>query len=244
MRTFFVYLFLQYKKSVKVLLKSGASLLLTAGLLLGGAALLSHVFFGSQMFQAIDVGVSVPEGEKETKAVARFISAMESVESVCNFRYFPEDRAMKKLYEGEIQAVIVLPESLYEDMYTGQKGRITVYLPEDPPFRVQVFRELLADGVSLLTTAEAGALAASDLAEDGVFESGGRAEDGVFESGGRAEDGAPASGGTVKDGSSRMKPYEAANFISYEYIKCALGRNKMFDEYVYSPLGQDRKSVG
>ena len=227
MRTFFVYLFLQYKKSVKVLLKSGASLLLTAGLLLGGAALLSHVFFGSQMFQAIDVGVSVPEGEKETKAVARFISAMESVESVCNFRYFPEDRAMKKLYEGEIQAVIVLPESLYEDMYTGQEGRITVYLPEDPPFRVQVFRELLADGVSLLTTAEAGVLAASDLAEDGVFESGGR-----------AEDGAPASGGTVKDGSSRMKPYEAANFISHEYIKCALGRNKMFDEYVYSPLGQ------
>ena len=238
MRTFFVYLFLQYKKSVKVLLKSGASLLLTAGLLLGGAALLSHVFFGSQMFQAIDVGVSVPEGEKETKAVARFISAMESVESVCNFRYFPEDRAMKKLYEGEIQAVIVLPESLYEDMYTGQKGRITVYLPEDPPFRVQVFRELLADGVSLLTTAEAGVFAASDLAEDGVFESGGRAEDRVFESGGRAEDGEPASGGTVKDGSSRMKPYEAANFISYEYIKCALGRNKMFDEYVYSPLGQ------
>lgn len=227
MRTFFVYLFLQYKKSVKVLLKSGASLLLTAGLLLGGAALLSHVFFGSQMFQAIDVGVSVPEGEKETKAVARFISAMESVESVSNFRYFSEDRAMKKLYEGEIQAVIVLPESLYEDMYTGQKGRITVYLPEDPPFRVQVFRELLADGVSLLTTAEAGVLAASDLAEDGVFESGER-----------AEDGASASGGTVKDGSPRMKPYEAANFISYEYIKCALGRNKMFDEYVYSPLGQ------
>jgi len=227
MRTFFVYLFLQYKKSVKVLLKSGASLLLTAGLLLGGAALLSYVFFGSQMFQAIDVGVSVPEGEKETKAVARFISAMESVESVCNFRYFPEDRAMKKLYEGEIQAVIVLPESLYEDMYIGQKGRITVYLPEDPPFRVQVFRELLADGVLLLTTAEAGVLAASDLAEDGVFESGER-----------AEDGAPASGGTVRDGSSRMKPYEAANFISYEYIKCALGRNKMFDEYVYSPLGQ------
>lgn len=227
MRTFFVYLFLQYKKSVKVLLKSGASLLLTAGLLLGGAALLSHVFFGSQMFQAIDVGVSVPEGEKETKAVARFISAMERVESVSNFRYFSEDRAMKKLYEGEIQAVIVLPESLYEDMYTGQKGRITVYLPEDPPFRVQVFRELLADGVSLLTTAEAGVLAASDLAEDGVFESGER-----------AEDGASASGGTVKDGSPRMKPYEAANFISYEYIKCALGRNKMFDEYVYSPLGQ------
>ena len=67
MRTFFIYLFLEYKKSAKVLLKSTVSLLLAAVLLLGGAAVLSHVFFGSRMFQAIDGGVAVPEGEKETK---------------------------------------------------------------------------------------------------------------------------------------------------------------------------------
>lgn len=205
MKTFAVYLFLEYKKSVKVLLKSAASLALTAGLLLAGAAVLSHVVFGSQMFQAIDVGVAVPDGEKETKAVVRFLSAMESVEAVCNFRYFPQDEAMEKLYEGEVQAVIVLPESLYEDMYTGQQGRVSVYLPEDPPFRVQVFRELLSDGVSLLMAAEAGVLASSDMAEAGF---------------------------------SRMEPYEAANYMSYTYIGCALDRNKMFDQYVYSPLGQ------
>ena len=216
MRTFFIYLFLEYKKSAKVLLKSTVSLLLAAVLLLGAAAVLSHVFFGSRMFQAIDVGVAVPEGEKETKAVLRFLSAMESAESVCNFRYFPENEAKEKLYEGEVQAVIVLPESLYEDMYSGEKGRIAVYLPEDPPFRVQVFRELLADGVSLLTTAEAGVLAASDLAGADAIAYGERDEIGF----------------------PKMKPYEAANFISYEYIKCALGRDNMFDEYVYSPLGQ------
>ena len=216
MRTFFIYLFLEYKKSAKVLLKSTVSLLLAAVLLLGAAAVLSHVFFGSRMLQAIDVGVAVPEGEKETKAVLRFLSAMESAEAVCNFRYFPENEAMEKLYEGEVQAVIVLPESLYEDMYSGEKGRIAVYLPEDPPFRVQVFRELLADGVSLLTTAEAGVLAASDLAGTDAIAYGERDETGF----------------------PKMKPYEAANFISYEYIKCALGRDNMFDEYVYSPLGQ------
>ena len=68
---------------------------MAAVLLLGGAAVLSHVFFGSRMFQAIDVGVAVPEGEKETKAVLRFLSAMESAEAVCNFRYLPEDEAME-----------------------------------------------------------------------------------------------------------------------------------------------------
>ena len=205
MKTCVVYFILEYKKSVKVLLKSAASLLFMAVLLLAGAVVLSHVFFSARMFQAIDVGVAVPEGEKETKAVVRFLSAMESVESVCNFQYFPRDEAMEKLYEGEVQAVIVLPESLYEDMYSGQKGRIFVYLPENPPFRVQVFRELLSDGLSLLMTAEAGALASSDMAEDGF---------------------------------SKMKPYEAANYISYAYIRCALERSKMFGKYVYSPLGQ------
>lgn len=227
MKTFAVYLFLEYKKSVKVLLKSAASLALTAGLLLAGAAVLSHVVFGSQMFQAIDVGVAVPDGEKETKAVMRFLSAMESVEAVCNFRYFPQDEAMEKLYEGEVQAVIVLPESLYEDMYTGQQGRVSVYLPEDPPFRVQVFRELLSDGVSLLMAAEAGVLASSDMAEAEALVSSGMAEAGELTPSDMAE-----------TGFSRMGPYEAANYMSYTYIGCALDRNKMFDQYVYSPLGQ------
>lgn len=39
-----------------------------------------------------------------------FISAMDSVKSVCNFEYLLQDAAMEKLYEGEIQAVIVLPD--------------------------------------------------------------------------------------------------------------------------------------
>ena len=167
MRIFFVYLFLEYKKSVRVLLKSAGSLLLMLCLIMGGAVAAGVLFFGAQMFQAIDVGVAIPEEETQTKAVARFLSAMDSVESICNFEYLSQAEAMEKLYEGEIQAVIVLPESLYDDMYNGQKGKISVYLPKQAPFQVQVFQELLSDGVSLLQTAEAGVLAARDMAESG-----------------------------------------------------------------------------
>lgn len=136
-------------------------------LIMGGAAAVSLLFFGKQMFKVIDVGVAIPEEETQAKAVVRFISAMDSVESVCNFEYLSQAGAMEKLYDGEIQAVIVLPESLYDDMYTGQKGKISVYLPKQAPFQVRVFQELLSDGVSLLQTAEAGVLAARDMAEDG-----------------------------------------------------------------------------
>ncbi len=167
MRIFLIYLFLEYKKSVKVLLKSAGSLLLMMGLIMASAIAVSHALFDSQMFQVIDVGVAVPEEETKTKAIVRFLSAMESVESICSFQYISQNEAMEKLYEGEVQAVIVLPESLYDDMYTGQKGKISVYLPEHPSFQVQVFRELLADGVSLLQTAEAGVLASRDMAQMG-----------------------------------------------------------------------------
>lgn len=167
MRTFFVYLFLEFKKSVKVLVKSAGSFLLMLCMVMAGAAAASYVFFGAQMFKVIDVGVAILEEETQTKAVVRFLSAMESVESICNFEYLTQDAAMEKLYDGEIQAVIVLPESLYDDMYTGQKGKISVYLPGEAPFQVQVFQELLSDGVSLLQTAEAGVLASRNMAEDG-----------------------------------------------------------------------------
>lgn len=205
MRTFCVYLFLEYKRSMKVLLKSAGSLLLMLCLVMAAAAVVSHAVFGAQMFRVVDVGVSVPEEEKETRAVVRFLAAMESVESVCKFHYLSREEALEKLYEGEIQAVIVLPESLYEDMYSGQKGEIRVYLPENPPFRVQVFEELLSDGLSLLETAEAGVLAARDMAEAG---------------------------------SAEMKPYQAAEHLSYAYIKCAMDRQDIFEKSVYSPLGQ------
>lgn len=136
-------------------------------LIMGGAAAVSLLFFEAQMFKVVDVGVAIPEDETQAKAVVRFISAMDSVESVCNFEYLSQAGAMEKLYDGEIQAVIVLPESLYDDMYMGRKGKISVYLPKQASFQVQVFQELLSDGVSLLETAEAGVLAARDMAEAG-----------------------------------------------------------------------------
>lgn len=229
MRTFGVYLYLEYKRSVKVLLRSAGSLLLTLCLVTAAAAVISHAVFGARMFRVIDVGVSVPEEEKETRAVVRFLSAMESVESVCNFRYFPQEEALEKLYEGEIQAVIVLPESLYEDMYTGQKGGIKVYLPQNPPFRVQVFQELLSDGVSLLETAEAGVLAARDMAAEGFSE---------MKPNQSAERFSEMKPNQSAERLSGMKPYQAAEHISYAYIKCAMDRQDIFEKNVYSPLGE------
>ena len=136
-------------------------------LIMGGAVAAGLLFFEAQMFKVVDVGVAIPEDETQAKAVVRFISAMDSVESVCNFEYLSQAGAMEKLYDGEIQAVIVLPESLYDDMYMGRKGKISVYLPKGASFQVQVFQELLSDGVSLLETAEAGVLAVRDMAEAG-----------------------------------------------------------------------------
>lgn len=165
MRTFFVYLLLEYKRSVKVLLKSAGSLLLMMLFTAAGVLAVSHVLLQSQIFRAIEVGVVIPEEETETRMVVQFISAMESVKSICSFCYMEEEEAEERLRTGEVQAVIALPERFYYDMYTEGKAHTVVSFPKETALNVQVFRELLMDGVSLLKTAEAGVFASKETAK-------------------------------------------------------------------------------
>ena len=53
-----------------------------------------------------------PEDEAQTKMVAQFISAMDSVKSVCHFQYLNQDKAMASLEKGTLDAVLSLPEQM------------------------------------------------------------------------------------------------------------------------------------
>ena len=140
MRVFFNYLFLEYKRSIKVLTKSLASLCTLVILVAVGVSACSYMLLQTQLFHFIDVGVVIPEEEKITKLIAQYISSMDSVQSVCNFKYLEQDEAIEKLQTNEVQAVIELPENFYEDIDTGENTPATIYLPEDAPFRVEVFQ--------------------------------------------------------------------------------------------------------
>lgn len=144
------------------------SMLLVITLLAGGVIVLGHMFFQAQIFNAITVGVVLPEDASELKLISQVISSMDSVQAICDFQYMDAENAMEKLETGNIQAVISLPESLYQDIYEGSAAQITVYLPEDSTLNIQVFQEVLNDGVKIVQTAEASVFAVRKAA--GIYE--------------------------------------------------------------------------
>lgn len=134
-------------------------------LLVASVTTVSHILMQSQVFQRIEVGVVVPGEDAMTQTVIQFISAMKSVRTVCSFRYMEEEAARDGIAEGDLQAVILLPVNFYEDVDSGKNTPAQIIIPEESALNVQVFQELLGDGVSLLQTAEAGVYATYDILE-------------------------------------------------------------------------------
>ncbi len=165
MRFFLRYLSLEGKKSLIAARKSMVKFIVMLLLIAGGVLAVSLVMRDAGVFQTAEIGVVIPEDEAQTKMVAQFISAMDSVKSVCHFQYLDQDEAMASLQEGTLDAVLSLPEQFYEDVDSGKNTPATIYFPENAPLNTRVFGELVTDGVSLLRTAEAGVYAAYDTAQ-------------------------------------------------------------------------------
>ena len=175
MRFFLRYLSLEGKKSLIAARKSMVKFIVMLLLIAGGVLAVSLVMKDAGVFQTAEIGVVIPEDEAQTKMVAQFISAMDSVKSVCHFQYLNQDKAMASLEKGTLDAVLSLPEQFYEDVDSGKNTPATIYFPENAPLNTRVFGELVTDGVSLLRTAGAGCLCClrycADLSDGDLKES-------------------------------------------------------------------------
>ena len=164
MKTWIAFFIVECKRTWKTLLKSIGSfcacLLLTAVLVAAFSAIMQN----AQVFQKVNIGIAIPEGESISRLATQYISSMDSVRSVCDFYYLDEQEAVEQLKQGTLQAVVVLPEGFYHDVQVGINPPAQIYFPKDAVQNTQVFEELVTAGVSFLQTAEVGVYAALDTA--------------------------------------------------------------------------------
>lgn len=164
MKTWIAFFIVECKRTWKTLLKSIGSfcacLLLTAVLVAAFSAIMQN----AQVFQKVNIGIAIPEGESISRLATQYISSMDSVRSVCDFYYLDEQEAVEQLKQGTLQAVVLLPEGFYHDVQVGINPPAQIYFPKDAAQNTQVFEELVTAGVSFLQTAEAGVYAALDTA--------------------------------------------------------------------------------
>lgn len=164
MKTWIAFFIVECKRTWKTLLKSIGSfcacLILTAVLVAAFSAIMQN----AQVFQKVNIGIAIPEGESISRLATQYISSMDSVRSVCDFYYLDEQESVEQLKQGTLQAVVVLPEGFYHDVQVGINPPAQIYFPKDAAQNTQVFEELVTAGVSFLQTAEAGVYAALDTA--------------------------------------------------------------------------------
>ena len=164
MKTWIAFFIVECKRTWKTLLKSIGSfcacLLLTAVLVAAFSAIMQN----AQVFQKVNIGIAIPEGESISRLATQYISSMDSVRSVCDFYYLDEQEAVEQLKQGTLQAVVLLPEGFYHDVQVGINPPAQIYFPKDVAQNTQVFEELVTAGVSFLQTAEASVYAALDTA--------------------------------------------------------------------------------
>lgn len=102
------------------------------------------------------VGVTVPKQDTMTMALVNTIQDMGELSSFCDFSMVTEEEGKKKLEQGEISALIVVPEKILQKVYRNDKVSIAMYMPGKPTLESAMIREFAEAGTSLVLTAKAG----------------------------------------------------------------------------------------
>ena len=158
------YLRITWKRSLRLL---PAQLFITVVLLASMSGLVfgaQKFLYGEQLYRQQKVAIVVEDDSRYTPMLIKFVQQMDSVRTACKFQIEDREDAFLQLQEGEVLAVMVVPQNVLEDIMNGTNTPVQVYMPLDATFESTVFGELLASGASLLTTAQAQTYAVYDLA--------------------------------------------------------------------------------
>ena len=119
----------------------------------------------------VDIGVVVREDNRMTRMTLNYVENMESVSQLCRFVQVPEEEGLDMLEEGDLAALVVLPEQLVEGIMNGQNPSVDVIFPENARLEAMLFRELTESGSGLLRVAQAQIYGAVDtVGEYGLTE--------------------------------------------------------------------------
>ena len=111
-----------------------------------------------------DIGVVVREDNTMTQMALGYVENLESASQICHFVQMTDEEGIRSLENGDIVALIVLPEQLVEGIMNGANPSVEVYFPENAGLEAMLLRELTESGTGLLRVAQAQIYGAYDTA--------------------------------------------------------------------------------
>lgn len=163
MRLFFFYLWLQMKKSVRMMCKTVLSMICVVGTVCICCALLGNLLQKHNYFDKITVGIVITDDSEESEVLLRLVYAMESVNGICRFDFIDADEAESRLLHADVHAVIVITPDFYDDVNTGVNTPVQILLGKEKGIETSIFYELLLNGCELIRITEGAIYATTDV---------------------------------------------------------------------------------
>lgn len=161
MRRHISYLFLQLKSALRLLPKLllGSIVFAFLAFCIGYAGVKSlgsgnHLFF--------KVAAILPENDALVSIGFNMLTGMDSLKDYCEFITTDEASAKKMLEQGEIYAIVYIPEGFVEDVLSGRNTPAKIILPDNPGIETVIFRSVLNAGSATLAYVQSGIYAMTD----------------------------------------------------------------------------------
>lgn len=161
MRRHLSYLLLQLKSALRLLPKlfSGTIVFAFLAFCIGIAGVKglggdNHLFF--------KVATVLPEDDALVNIGFNMLTGMDSLKNYCEFITTDAEDAERMLKDGEVYAVVYIPEGFVDDVLSGRNTPAKIVLPDNPGIETVIFRSVLNAGSATLAYVQSGIYAMSD----------------------------------------------------------------------------------
>ena len=157
------YLKLELKRAFRHFPQMAAGAVALVLLMSVAALLAGNLLYGDAVSARISVGVVLPEDDRLAKKAMSMVGSLESVKSLCDFSYVDEKNGREMLEDGELYALMEIPEGFVQDIMDGTNTPVTVMLPAGAGTESRIFMELTDAGAKILGSSQAGIYAGDEL---------------------------------------------------------------------------------
>ena len=166
---FWGYFKTEFKNSIVMIKKQAIAYLL---IILALTAVFAAVSFaiGKNDTPRIKTAVVMPDDNKLTQMMIRYISQMDSVNSMTDFVYMSKDEAFESLDNNQINVIIELPPDFYDNVNNGYNTPLDIYIRNDADGLTKGFVQVIKSGTGYVKTTEAAVYSFLNLSRSGEYE--------------------------------------------------------------------------
>ena len=143
------------------------SIVIIGGVLFAAAFCSDRLFYDEQEAQPINVGIVMYISSDYGAAAYNMVAGMDSYSSYCSIIEIPdEETGLSMIADGELTAMIVVPDNIISDINNGTNTPIKVVYEPDGTFESYILNEIFVSTSSMLAVSEAAIYTGTKLARN------------------------------------------------------------------------------